>query len=107
MGELAGGIRALQPPPLLNRMPADRSVAAEFGSESEVEGVATVFAVSSAMDGRGTQPGMAESSGKDSSHSLDLALILESIQTEAQPYCAKALFSSDKPATMCGAENDR
>ncbi|GJM13520.1 MAG: hypothetical protein DHS20C12_19230 [Pseudohongiella sp.] len=57
--------------------------------------MATVFAVSSARDGRGTRPGMAESNGKDSSHSLDLALTLESIQTEAPPKNGIVLACSD------------
>ena len=100
---LAGGIRSLQgaipgpiPRPSLalvareflqpapsSIVPTDRNTSAESGSESEVGGVAEVFAVSSARDGRGIRPGMAESNGKDSGHSLDPTLNLRLIQTEA------------------------
>ncbi|GJM14056.1 MAG: hypothetical protein DHS20C12_24590 [Pseudohongiella sp.] len=69
----------------MSEVAADRSSAAEFVSESEVEGVAIVFVVSSAMDGRGTRPGMAESNGKDNSHSLDLALILKPAKLRHYP----------------------
>ena len=74
----------LQPAPL-NGVPAARNSSAEIGSSSEVGGVVEVFAVSSARDGRGTRPGMADSNGKDFGHSLDLPLILQLIQTEALP----------------------
>ncbi|GJM11775.1 MAG: hypothetical protein DHS20C12_01780 [Pseudohongiella sp.] len=67
----------------MGEVAADRNSSAETGIEFEVEGVATGFAVSSARDGRGTRPGMAESNGKASSHSLDLALTLEPNQSEA------------------------
>ncbi|GJM13866.1 MAG: hypothetical protein DHS20C12_22690 [Pseudohongiella sp.] len=56
---------------------AARNSTAEIGIEFEVGGLATVIALSSARDGRGTRPGMAEPSGKDSSQSLRLALNLE------------------------------
>jgi len=66
-------------------MPTDRNSAAESGRGSEVGGVVEVFAVSSAMDGRGIRPGMAESNGKDLDRSPDLALTLQPIQIEARP----------------------
>ena len=74
-------------------MLTDRNCSAEIGTGLEVGGVAAVFAVSSARDGRGIRPGMAESNGKDSGHSLDLALILPPIQTAALPTtCISLIF---------------